>query len=124
MKTDALSKSELEVMVALWRIGSGSVSDIRRELAAERDLAYTTVATLLGRMAEKGAVTAKKVGRSFVFEPTEQQSDYRKSRLSDLVRQFFDDRPSSLASHFIQTNSFTQDELDDLRRLIEQKRRR
>ncbi len=121
MKVDALSKAELQVMAALWRLGAGSVADIQRELGKERKLAYTTVATYLTRMAEKGAVTARKVGRAYVFEPSESLSDYRKATFRDLVARFFDGRPTALVSHFIETTSFTDDELATLRALLDDK---
>ncbi|QDG78632.1 BlaI/MecI/CopY family transcriptional regulator [Labrenzia sp. PHM005] len=127
MKSENLSKSELDVMAVLWRLGRATVSEVQGELARSRPddkaFAYTTVATHLNRMLEKGAVTATKTGRSLVFEPTEDRSDFRQSRLSALVRQFFDGRPSSLASQFIEQNSFTTEELDELRRLIDEKKR-
>ena len=121
MKVDALSKAELQVMAALWRLGAGSVADIQRELGKERKLAYTTVATYLTRMAEKGAVTSRKVGRAYVFEPSESLSDYQKATFRDLVARFFDGRPTALVSHFIETTTFTDDELATLRALLEDK---
>ena len=126
MKTDSLSKSEIEVMAALWRLGSGSVSDVQQELQKSdpeaKKFAYTTVATHLTRMQEKGAVSASKKGRSYIYEPTEERADYQQLRLGDMVRQFFDGRPSSLASRFIESNSFSDEELEELSRLIERKR--
>ncbi|WP_420411460.1 BlaI/MecI/CopY family transcriptional regulator [Roseibium sp.] len=126
MKSENLSKSELDVMAVLWQLGRATVSEVQEELGRNRPddkaFAYTTVATHLNRMLEKGAVTATKKGRSLVFEPTEDRSDFRQSRLSALVRQFFDGRPSSLASQFIEQNSFTTEELDELRRLIDEKK--
>lgn len=126
MKSENLSKAELDVMAVLWQLGRATVADVQAELAKmrpdEKAFAYTTVATHLNRMLEKGAVSATKKGRSLLFEPTEKRSDFRQSRLSALVRQFFDGRPSSLASQFIEQNSFTSEELDELRRLIDEKR--
>jgi predicted transcriptional regulator len=124
MKVDSLSKAEMEVMAVLWRIGRGSVADIRRDLGSEKIWAYTTVATYLSRMVEKGAVVARKDGRSYTYEPAEQRSDFRRSRVRNLARQLFDGRPSSMVSYFIETGSFTEQELDDLRQLIDDKARR
>jgi predicted transcriptional regulator len=126
MKTNNLSKSEIEVIAALWRLGSGTVAAVQKELQEsdpeQRKIAYTTVATHLTRMVEKGAVSARKEGRSYLYEPTEKRSDYQQLRLRDMVRQFFDGRPSSLASRFIESNSFSSEELDELRRLIDEKK--
>jgi BlaI family transcriptional regulator, penicillinase repressor len=124
VKTQALSAAETEVMLALWEIGSGSVADIQNALKPERDIAYTTVATLLSRMEAKGAVSSKKVGRSYTFSPLATKADFQQNKLSGLVQQFFEGRPSSLASHFIKTNSFSDQELAELRRLLDQKEKK
>ncbi len=125
MKTDTLSKSEIEVMAALWRLGSGSVAEIQDEMHRHstdgQTFAYTTIATHLSRMVDKSAVAARKIGRAYQYSPTEKRVDYQQVRLGDLVRQFFDGRPSSLASRFIETNTFTREELNELRRLIDEK---
>jgi BlaI family transcriptional regulator, penicillinase repressor len=121
VKTQALSAAETEVMLVLWGIGSGSVADIQSALRPERDIAYTTVATLLSRMEVKGAVVSKKSGRSYVFSPLATKADFQQNKLSGLVQQFFEGRPSSLASHFIKTNSFSEQELAELRLLLDQK---
>ncbi|MCV0423931.1 MAG: BlaI/MecI/CopY family transcriptional regulator [Roseibium sp.] len=126
MKTSTLSKSEIEVMAALWRLGSGTVATVQKDLQdsdpEQRKIAYTTVATHLTRMVEKGAVRARKEGRSYLYEPTEKRADYQLLRLGDMVRQFFDGRPSSLASRFIESNSFSSEELEELRHLIDKKK--
>lgn len=119
-----LSATEMEVMLALWDVGSGSVADIQAALQPERDMAYTTVATLLTRMEAKGAVSAVKSGRSYVYSPIATKTDYQQNRLSGLVQQFFGGRPSSLASHFIETNSFSKDEIAELRKLLDDKESR
>lgn len=60
---------ELECLKALWNLGEGNVKDVRRALTANRALAYTTVMTVLDRLARKGGVARRKVGRSFVYAP-------------------------------------------------------
>ncbi|MEW7008639.1 MULTISPECIES: BlaI/MecI/CopY family transcriptional regulator [unclassified Lentilitoribacter] len=126
MKSEKLSKSELEVMVVLWSLGKGTASDIQQELNnddhAPREYAYTTIATHLNRMVEKGAVKAKKKGRSYEFEPLESRSDFGRFRLAGLLDQFFDGRASSLASQFIEANTFTEKELNELEALIAEKK--
>ena len=60
-----LTKFELEVMHALWDIGSGSVREIQERLPEKRRPAYTTVQTIVRRLEEKGAVRRlKKIGNA------------------------------------------------------------
>src|SRR5277367_5159395 len=63
-----LAPLELECMSALWPMGEGSVRDIHRRLAMLRPRAYTTVLTIMDRLAQKGIVTRRKVGRAFMYQ--------------------------------------------------------
>ena len=65
-----LTKFELEIMHALWELGSASVREIQEQLPEKKRPAYTTVQTIVRRLEEKGAVRKlKKIGNAFVFEP-------------------------------------------------------
>ncbi len=57
-----LTATELELMMILWKIGKGSVRDIMDQLPAERDLAYTSVSTIIRILEKKGFVAATKAG--------------------------------------------------------------
>jgi len=60
---------ELEAMNALWRLGEATVRDVSRELNRRRPLAYTTVLTLLDRLARKGVAGRRKHGRAHIYHP-------------------------------------------------------
>ena len=60
---------ELECLKALWRLGEGSARDVREALLQDRPLAYTTVMTMLDRLAKKGGLSRRKVGRAYVYAP-------------------------------------------------------
>src|SRR4051794_40299099 len=57
------------ILKVLWSAGPSTVSDVHKTLAQDRELAYTTVATLLRRMETRGLVRHKEEGRKFVYEP-------------------------------------------------------
>ena len=76
-------------MKVLWKLGSGTVADVRDALMAERELAYTTVLTLLDRLAGKGAVRRKKRGRSYVYRPALSRETALESALERLADDFF-----------------------------------
>ncbi len=80
---------ELECLKALYKLGEGSVKDVRGELAARRNLAYTTVMTLLDRLARKGAVSRRKTGRLFLYSPALPQEALRKLAVREFVDSFF-----------------------------------
>ncbi len=77
---------EMMCLNALWEIGEGNVEDVRKVVSQNRPLAYTTVLTLLDRLARRGAVSRRKEGRGFRYQPTVERDKLRRLAL----RQFLD----------------------------------
>lgn len=90
---------ELECLKVLWTLGEGNVKDVREAITSSRNLAYTTVMTLLDRLTRKGGVTRRKVGRAFVYAPVLSRRVLRRLAVQDLVDQFFDGSPEALAEY-------------------------
>lgn len=80
---------ELECLKALWGMGEGTVRDVREVLVGNRNLAYTTVMTVLERLEKRGGVTRRKNGRSFIYEPKISQDTLRRFAVKELVDAFF-----------------------------------
>jgi len=89
VKEQKPSPLELEALKALWVLGNGTVADVRDALAPERELAYTTVLTLLDRLAGKGAVRRKKRGRGYVYRPALSREEALENALERLADNFF-----------------------------------
>jgi predicted transcriptional regulator len=81
---------ELECLRILWQLGEGTVHDVREALAERRDLAYTTVMTLMDRLSRKGAVARVKSGRSFLYTPAVDRETLRQAALRDLIDNYFE----------------------------------
>lgn len=91
---------ELECMKALWSLGEASVREIRQQLVAARRLfAYTTVETLMDRLARKGAVERRKVGRAHRYTPVYQRTEAREQAVSAVINHFFDGSRRALTAH-------------------------
>jgi predicted transcriptional regulator len=90
---------ELECLKVLWTIGEGNVNDVRQRLASERTLAYTTVMTVLDRLARKGGVARRKVGRTFTYSPLLSRDSLRRLAIQVLLRDFFDGREEALMDY-------------------------
>jgi len=91
---------ELECMKALWAQGEASVREIREQLLAEgRSLAYTTVETIMDRLARKGAVARRKVGRAHRYTPVYQAADARAQAVRSMADHFFGGSRRELASY-------------------------
>mgnify|MGYP001083720774 CR=1 FL=1 len=90
---------ELACLKVLWNLGEGNVRDVRRELAPARPLAYTTVMTVLDRLARKGAVSRRKVGRAFVYAPQVSRDTLRRLAVGQLVNSFFNGSEDELRAY-------------------------
>jgi predicted transcriptional regulator len=112
--TIKLTKFELEVMHALWEIGSGSVREIQEQLPQGRRPAYTTVQTIVRRLEEKGAVRrSKKVGNAFIFEPQVTRKSAHHRLITELL-DLFGGSAQPLMAHLAETGKLS---LADLREL-------
>jgi len=81
---------ELECLKALWRIGHGTVKDVRGIVTENRNLAYTTVMTVLDRLVKRGRVERRKQGRSFLYTPLVGKQELRRLAVQTLIDSFFD----------------------------------
>jgi BlaI family penicillinase repressor len=96
---------ELECLKALWGMGEGTVRDVREEMVGNRNLAYTTVMTVLDRLEKRGGVSRRKQGRSFVYVPKLSREELRKFAVKELVDRFFEGEEESLARFLRSQNS-------------------
>lgn len=90
---------ELECLKILWTLGRANVKDVRDALAPRRDLAYTTVMTVLDRLVHKGGVSREKQGRSFLYTPLLTRDGLRRVAVRELLEGFFDGSPAVLIEY-------------------------
>ena len=114
---------ELEILQVLWRIGSATVRQVRDELAAVRDLAYTTVMTMMTIMAGKGYVARVKDGRRFVYRALYHEQKASQNMLQDIVDRVFGGSTTAVMQHLLETSDLDDDELKQIRSLINRKAR-
>src|ERR1700684_2251836 len=91
---------ELECLRALWGIGEGTVRDVRHVMVGNRNLAYTTVMTVLDRLEKRGGVSRRKQGRSFVYVPKLSREELRRFAVKEVVDRFFEGSPEAFVSFF------------------------
>jgi predicted transcriptional regulator len=114
-----MTPAELRVMKALWELGRGSVAEVRAELLQRgNELAYTTVMTMLGRLATKGALLVDKTREPFVYRPAHRRESVLRERLREFVRDVFDGQADSLVLRLVEDESLTREELRAIERKI------
>ena len=112
---------ELEILKVLWRLGPATVRQVRDELAAVRDLAYTTVMTMMTIMDTKGYVKRVKDGRSFIYEATYQEQKASRNMLKDVVDRLFGGSTKAVMQHLLETSELDDEELNQIRQIINRK---
>lgn len=100
---------ELACLTVLWKQGESAVGEVQQALQPRRRLAYTTVMTVLERLARKGLVNRRKMGRAFRYAPTRERNEMRAQALAQLIDQFFDGSPEELARFLGARPSATDD---------------
>jgi len=91
---------EVECLKVLWSIGKASVREVRAELLTRhRELAYTTVMTVLDRLSKRGAATRKKASRRFVYEAVLTREALRAMAVKELVELLFDGAAADLSAY-------------------------
>ncbi len=115
-----LTETELELMTILWRLGEGSVSDVLQQLPKERELAYTSVSTILRILEQKGVLIARKEGRGHIYIPRVKKSDYEARTVQHVVDRVFDGTPMALVRQLLDTVKLNENDLKELKNLIDQ----
>ncbi len=120
-KPPDMTPAEFNLMKALWKLQSGSVADIREEHNDTRGsaLAYTTVMTLLGRLAGKGAVDVDKSSQPYRYRPAFKRESVLRDRLRRFVETVFDGQAESLVLHLVKDDSLSLEELKRIEDKIE-----
>ena len=81
---------ELACLSALWSLQEANVRAVQEIVAQSRPLAYTTIMTVLDRLVRKNKLTRRKIGRSFVYAPSQTRDTLRKAAVRELVDGYFD----------------------------------
>jgi predicted transcriptional regulator len=109
-----LTRFELDVMSALWDLGTASVREIQEQLPSQKRPAYTTVQTIIYRLEEKGAVRRlKKIGNAHVFEPVITRKAAHHRLINELL-DLFGGSARPLMAHLVEIGKLTMDDIKEL----------
>lgn len=119
-RSSDLTPAEFNVLKTLWQLGKGTVAEVRTELAARgSDLAYTTVMTLLGRLAAKNAVSVDRTREPFLYKAAHRRESVLRDRLRDFVREVFDGEADALVMRLVEDESLSLSELETIQKRVE-----
>lgn len=113
-----LTRFEMEVMDALWELGSASVREIQERLPERKRPAYTTVQTIVRRLEEKGAVRqVKKIGNAFIFEPAVTRKAAHHRLIDDLL-ELFGGSARPLMAHLAEAGKLDLEDVRELEKML------
>jgi BlaI family transcriptional regulator, penicillinase repressor len=118
----SLSELQLSLMRVLWQRGEASVAEVAEALRGERDLAHTTVATLLMRLEKRGLIGSRREGRALLYTPRVSEAEVQRSMVGSLVDSLFAGRASALVSHLLDARGVDAKELAELQALLKQRK--
>jgi BlaI family transcriptional regulator, penicillinase repressor len=116
----ALTPLELEIMNVLWETGSGNVQAVQEKLQG-RELAYTTVQTMLNVLHRKGKVTRKLRDRAYIYRPVLSRQNAVTQALGDMLDRFFGGSADSLVLSLVEAKHLTPEKLARIQKSLEDK---
>ncbi|MBL7964755.1 MAG: BlaI/MecI/CopY family transcriptional regulator [Flavobacteriales bacterium] len=119
---ERLTKAEEQVMQLLWKLGPSFVRELLAAMPSPRP-AVTTVSTIVRILEEKGFVGHEAFGRSHRYHTLVSKDAYGRRTVKQLVRDYFGSSPQALLSHFIEQEQLDARDLDDLLKLIQERKK-
>ena len=114
-----ISEAESVVMDVLWLRSPLAAEDIVAALAGSRDWQEPTIKTLLNRLLNKGAISAAKDGRRYLYSPLLQREQWLSQESDSLLERLFGGRVAPLVAHFSKQRKLSKNDIAELKRLIE-----
>ncbi len=118
-----LGDLEAEVMKIIWKVDRATVRDVYEQLRLEKKLAYTTVMTIMSRLAEKGLLQKEPVGNAYVYSPTISEGDFTRQVVTEVLDGLLEEFSEPVMSHIVdRLSSEDLSEIEKLERIIKERR--
>jgi BlaI family penicillinase repressor len=115
----SLTPLELEIMNVLWETGPANVQTVQARIEG-RDLAYTTVQTMLNVLHRKGKVKRVLKDRAYLYRPVLSRQKAVRQAVGEMLDRFFGGSADSLVLNLVQTRQLTPEKLEQIQKLLEQ----
>ncbi|HBD7143881.1 TPA: BlaI/MecI/CopY family transcriptional regulator [Legionella pneumophila] len=115
-----LTEVELELMNIIWSLDKVTIKEVVSHLPKERPLAYTTVATVLKVLEQKGFLECQKNSYAHVFTPIVTKSDYESTCIDHMVANLFDGEPRALVQRLLLARKLQHDDIQAIEEALKQ----
>ena len=117
-----IAESEWHVMKVLWSKRRLSGNQVVEELLERTAWSPRTIKTLLNRLVNKGALGFEKKGRDYIYFPLIEESECLEAESRNFLQRFYGGALHPMLSHFLETESISAEELEELQRILDEKR--
>jgi len=118
-----LGDLEADIMKIIWKLNRATVRDVYEQLRLEKKLAYTTVMTIMSRLAEKGLLEKEPLGNAYVYSPTISEVDFTKRVVSEVLDGLLEEFSEPAISHIVdRLSSEDSVEIEKLEKFIKERR--
>jgi predicted transcriptional regulator len=120
-----LGDLETEIMEIAWSRRQVTVKQAHEKLQQRRDLAYTTVMTVMSRLAEKGLLKRVREGAAYVYRPASTREEFTQSTVKKVMQELLRDFSAPAIRQFVESvGKEDPEQMEQLARLIDQKRKK
>ena len=123
-KMPKISDAEWEVMKVLWKNSPLTSSEIIEILKEYTSWNPKTIHTLISRLAKKEAIKVEKREPFYLYYPNISQKEYRKTETKSFIKKVYDGSIHLLISNFIKNEKLSEKEIDELRKILDEKQNR
>lgn len=114
-----LGETEMEVLQHVWQLRKATVADVQELILKKRKVAYTTIMTVMKKLADKGYLQYEKDGATYVYEPAQSKEAVQQNLIQHLVARAFNGSPAALIQTLVKNETLSENERDEIRQLIE-----
>lgn len=120
-----LGDLETQIMEIAWVKGEVTVKQVHERLQSKRELAYTTVMTVMSRLAEKGLLKRVREGAAYVYRPTSGREEFTQTSVKKVMQELLRDFSTPAIRQFVESiGKEDPEQIEQLARLIDRKRKK
>lgn len=114
-----LGETEMEVLHHVWKLGEASVTEVRERILENRQVAYTTIMTVMKNLADKGFLKYRKKGISYIYSAAIEPDKVRFNLVDDLVSKVFHGSAKDLVQSLVENEDLTDDDRKEIKKMID-----
>ena len=114
-----LGETEMEVLNHVWDLGEATVKQVRKRILEDREVAYTTIMTVMKNLAEKDLLKYRKDGVTYVYSSAQKPESVRSNIITDLMKKAFKGSPKELVQALVNSDDLTAKDLTEIKSMID-----